>query len=172
MRIMLVPTDMSAASQNMQPYPPSPMYQDIPAPTRIQEVQLTEDLLQQDPWQGVQQDECQEARAQARQYEDYNEEETLDFNCLSFNKYQYPYNGINQYILPNPTMNLIPTRTIQKFTFLLSGKQAVLAIDSGCEGNCIRLDEVRRLDLDIIPLEPDDLVPNHADGKSPLHCTR
>ena len=66
-------------------------------------------------------------------------------------------------------MNLIPTRIIKKFTFLSSGgKQAVLAIDSGCEGNCIRLDEVRRLDIDIIPLEPDDLVPNQADGKSPL----
>ena len=165
MRIMLIPTDISAAPQNIPPYTPSPMYQDIPASTRIQEVQLTEDLLQQ----GEQQDEYQEAQAQAQHYDDYYGEENLDFNCLSFSKHQYPYSCINHNILLNPTMNLIPTRTIQKFTFLSSGKQAVLAIDSGCEGNCIRLDEVRRLDLDIIPLEPDDLVPNQADGKSPLH---
>ena len=100
---MLVPTDISAAPQNIPPYQPAPMYQDIPASTRIQEVQLTEDLLQQ----GEQQDEYQEAQAQAQHY-DYYGEETLDFNCLSFNKYQYPYNGINHNIL-----HVVPTRIQQ-----------------------------------------------------------
>ena len=120
---MHVPTDSSAAPQNIPPYSTFPIYQDIPDSTKIQEVQLTEDLLQH----GEQQDEYQEAQAQAQPYEDYYGEENLDFNCLSFNKYHCPYNGFNHIILPNPTINLIPTRIIQKFTFLSSGKQVVLA---------------------------------------------
>ena len=89
---MLVPTDVSALPQNNPPYSTLPMYQNIPDSTEIQEVQLTEDLLHQ----GEQQDEYQEAQAQNQPYYDYYGEENLDFNCLSFNKYEYPYCGINK----------------------------------------------------------------------------
>ena len=151
--------------QNMPMYQNLPMYQNIPTSPQIQEVQLTEDLLQQ----GDQQEEYQD---QAQAYDEYYEDGNFNFgfNSLSVNKYQYPYHCVipDPPPFPTPTMNLIPTKTIQKFTFLSSGKQAVLAIDSGCEGNCMRLDEVQRLDIDIIPLEQDDLIPNQADGKSPL----
>ena len=94
---MFVPTDISAAPQNIPSYSTYPMYQNIPDSTKIQEVQLTEDLLQH----GEQQDEYQEAQAQAQPYDDYYGEENLNFNCLSFNKYEYPYYGIDHHILPN-----------------------------------------------------------------------
>ena len=46
---------------------------------------------------------------------------------------------------------------------------AVLTIDSGCEGDCIKLDCCRRLGIKILPLDKDDnKVPTLADGKSPL----
>ena len=66
------------------------------------------------------------------------------------------------------TVNLIPTRSIQKFTFLSRGKQATLFIDSGAEADCITIAEADRLHLDILPLEPNDKIPNQADGVSPL----
>ena len=46
---------------------------------------------------------------------------------------------------------------------------AVLTIDSGCEGDCIKLDCCHRLGIQILPLDKDDnKVPTLADGKSPL----
>ena len=42
-------------------------------------------------------------------------------------------------------------------------------MDSGCEGDCIRLDECQRLNIPISPLDnTDNHVPTQADGKSPL----
>ena len=44
-----------------------------------------------------------------------------------------------------------------------------LTIDSGSEGNCIRLDTCQKLNLQILPLDKDEkAVPTQADGKSLL----
>ena len=48
------------------------------------------------------------------------------------------------------------------------GKQASLAIDSGCEADCMTEAEAHRQKLDILPLEINDRTPNQADGVSPL----
>ena len=93
---MLVPTSVSATPQNipsaqhLSSYQNIPMYQSIPTSPQIQEVQLTEDLLQQ----GEQQDEYQDDQGQAQLYDDYYEDENYGFNSLSVNKYQYPYNSV------------------------------------------------------------------------------
>ena len=167
MKILLVPahepdTRLSSASQNN-----TPAFQNFP---QIQEIQLNEDLLQQG---GLQEEYYQDEQANGDNYEDSYD---YDFNIPTVNKYSYPYQSVIPHPIPNPItnpiptpmMNLVPTKRIQQFTFLSFGKQAVLAIDSGGEGNCMRTDEVRRLGIDIIPLGEDDLLPSQADGKSPL----
>ena len=157
MKILFVPTQEPV--RNGPVYHTTPQaYQNSP---QIQEIQLTDDLLQQEDQYEMGQDQLDD---------DYYEDPNIsyDFTNMSLNKYSYPY------ICPipdlSPTINLIPTRSIQKFTFLSTGKQAqaVLAIDSGCEGNCMREDEVNRLGFAIKALDEDDLIPNQADGKSPL----
>ena len=46
----------------------------------------------------------------------------------------------------------------------------MLSLDSGCEGDCIRLDECYRLDIQIKPLDTsDNQIPTQADGKSSLN---
>ena len=69
----------------------------------------------------------------------------------------------------NPTISVIPTRSIQKFSFLNSGSQVTLSIDSGCEGCCMTEAEANRLKIPIIPLDPADKTPNQADGCTPLY---
>ena len=154
MKILLVPAREDAQhSANYNPYP-----------AQIQEIQINDNLLQQ----GADLNEGHEP-------EDYYEDDALDydFNSLSLNKYAYPY----QQIIPDtdtspieaPNINLIPTKSIQKFTFLSSNIQVVLAIDSGCEGNCMTEEEATRLNINILPLDKADLIPNQADGTSQLN---
>ena len=55
-------------------------------------------------------------------------------------------------------------------TFLVNEIVAQLSLDSGCEGDCIRFDECKRLGIPICPLDATDMhVPTQADGKSPLN---
>ena len=66
--------------------------------------------------------------------------------------------------------NNIPVRKIQNVAFFINGKVAQLALDSGCEGDCIREDECYRLNLEIVPLDNTDTnIPTQADGKSILN---
>ena len=45
----------------------------------------------------------------------------------------------------------------------------MLSLDSGCEGDCIRVDECYRLGIQIKPLDySDNQIPTQADGTSPL----
>ena len=60
-------------------------------------------------------------------------------------------------------------RKIQNVAFFINSKVAQLSMDSGCEGDCIRLDECERLNIPIIPLDHTDThIPTQEDGKSPL----
>ena len=66
--------------------------------------------------------------------------------------------------------NNIPVRKIQNIAVYINGKVALLRIDSGCEGDCMREDECVRLDIPIKPLDDSDTrVPTQADGVSPLN---
>ena len=66
-------------------------------------------------------------------------------------------------------INSIPVRKIQNVAFLINGLVTQLALDSGCEGDCIRKDECLRLGIPIQPLDHTDKhMPTQADGKSPL----
>ena len=63
----------------------------------------------------------------------------------------------------------IPIRKVQTLSCEINGKVAPLTIDSGCGGNCARLDTCHRLSIPIRPIDKDDKsVPTQADGKSPL----
>ena len=60
-------------------------------------------------------------------------------------------------------------RKIQNIAVFVNNKVAQLSLDCGCEGDCIRLSECKRLGLKVNPLdESDTLVPLQADGSSPL----
>ena len=60
-------------------------------------------------------------------------------------------------------------RKIQNISFYVNNKVAQLSLDSGCEGDCIRLDECKRLNINIVPLDHTDTqLPTQADGSSPL----
>ena len=49
-------------------------------------------------------------------------------------------------------------------------KPALLSLDSGCEGDCIRESECYRLNIPIKPLDDSDVqIPTQADGHSPLN---
>ena len=66
--------------------------------------------------------------------------------------------------------NSIPVRKIQNVAFFINGIVTQLALDSGCEGDCMRADECLRLGLSIEPLDHTDThLPLQADGKSPLN---
>ena len=130
-------------------------------PARIQEVQFTDELLQQ----GDQEDNFDQegTYGQEKVYEDNWD---YDFNNLVINKRVYPYPCVDPSVeiaknaeASSPNINLVPTKPIQKFTFLSAGKQAELSIDSGAEANCIREDEAIKLKLEIGPLEANDRIP-------------
>ena len=61
--------------------------------------------------------------------------------------------------------NSIPIRKIQNVAFMVNNKVVQLSLDSGCEGDCIRLDECKRLNIQIQPLDhTDTAIPTQADG--------
>ena len=150
MRVFLLP-----AGQNS--------YQDQ-LPAQIQEIHLDQDLVQQG--YPDQQD------VQGAYGNDYEGDYYGDENDFNENKdlYQYDCAPIFSFVnhLPPPTMNIIPTKSIQKFTFICQDKQSVLAIDTGCEGNCMTEAETGRLKLKILPLEQEDIIPNQADRVTKL----
>ena len=125
----------------------------------IQEVHLQPDILRQfQP--GYHQDEAGE---EEQTYGGEGEQEN-DVNFMD------PYENTNSYYYhvlsppendhTNPTVGQVPTRTIQKFTFLNNGKQCILSIDSGSEGDCMSEAEAVRLKLKIMPLDITDRIPN------------
>ena len=60
-------------------------------------------------------------------------------------------------------------RKIQQIAVYIHNKPGILSLDSGCEGDCVRLDECYRLNIQVKPLDASDTqIPTQADGKSPL----
>ena len=153
MRVLLLPPNQQYGSQSPQ----------------VQEVQFHQDLLHQSQpgFYGGQGGEELNG-----DYEGEMDDEMPGFMNQYVNKNPYYYTNLSiQKIHPPdqaPTIGLVPTRKIQKFTFLNHGKQAVLSIDSGSEGDCMLETEAARLNLKILPLEKEDRVPRQADGISPL----
>ena len=149
MRVFLLP-----AGQNS--------YQDQ-LPAQIQEIHLDQGLIQQ----GYP-DQQQAGEDQLGAYgNDYEGDFYYGEDDLNENKDMYQYDCTPNFSLvgqhqslPPPTMNIIPTRSIQRFTFVCQNKQSVLAIDSGCEGNCMTEAEAGRLKVKILPLEQGDRTPN------------
>ena len=163
MRVFLLPTGQAS-------------YQDR-LPAQIQEVQLSSDLLQQG--------EVRQQGEHVQHSDEYGEHEGeyyVEGNDFIDNKYVYEYESgfgflsdtLTPPTFPNinndqpPTINIIPTKSIQKFTFYCQHKQIVLALDTGCEGNCITEAECKRLKLEILPLDVNDRTPNQADGTTSL----
>ena len=67
----------------------------------------------------------------------------------------------------------VPIRKVQSIACEILGKVAALTIDSGCEGDCIKLETCHRLGIKISPIDKNDnKVPTQADGKSPLEIAR
>ena len=61
-------------------------------------------------------------------------------------------------------------RKIQTIAVYVNNRPAILSLDSGCEGDCIRESECIRLNIAIKPLDNTDTsLPKQADGYSPLH---
>ena len=78
---------------------------------------------------------------------------------------QYPYSSSIQTV----NFNALPIRKVQTISAKINDINETLTIDSGSEGNCIRLDTCQKLNLKILPLDRDDRsVPTQADGKSLL----
>ena len=158
MRVLLLPTEQQASPDRY-------------LPAQIQEIQLSPELIQQG-------DQSQYVEEQHGAYGgDYEQETGYDYDFME-NKDSFYYDFVphtsqandasNDTYHDTVAVNVIPTRSIQKFTFLCHKKQAILAIDSGCEGNCITEAETKRLGIKILPLEPEDKVPSQADGSSIL----
>ena len=60
-------------------------------------------------------------------------------------------------------------RKIQTIAVYINNRPAILSLDSGCEGDCIRESECLRLNIAIKPLDNTDTsLPKQADGYSPL----
>ena len=60
-------------------------------------------------------------------------------------------------------------RKIQNIAVYINDKSALISLDSGCEGDCIRMDECYRLNIPIEPLDSTDTnLPSQADGTSAL----
>ena len=60
-------------------------------------------------------------------------------------------------------------RKIQNIAVYINDKSALISLDSGCEGDCIRMDECHRLNIPIQPLDSTDTdLPSQADGTSAL----
>ena len=140
-------------------------------PVQVQEIQLNEALLQQVGLGQGNGGEYQEASIT-----DYQDPSTGDqTDDFTDNKYYESYPAIpdddetDETDEPSPpNISLIPTRLIQKFTFLHKGLQTVLAVDSGAEGDCITEEEASRLGIKVLPLDGGDRVPQQADGNTPL----
>ena len=63
----------------------------------------------------------------------------------------------------------MPIRKVQSISAKINGIPENLTIDSGSEGNCIRLSTCQKLQLPVRKLDADDQsTPTQADGKSPL----
>ena len=143
----------------------------------VQEVTIPENVLQQysDPNQyGYDYEQTAELDA-------FELTSQADTNVNYGNKDSYNYSlfpqscdstGVQQleetYTTPSPTVSAVKTRCIQQFTALHDGKQAVLSIDSGCEGACMVEQESKRLGTKVLPLDSDDVIPRQADGVTPL----
>ena len=127
----------------------------LPQLPRIQEISLTPELLQQTAEQLT----YTEEESHLPSTDPQNDVNHYNKDFEYYYRLNFP-SGVD--------INLIPTRPIQKFTFLHRGKQAVLAIDSGGEGNCMTEEEAIRLGIPILPLEPGDKIPNQADGQTKL----
>lgn len=101
----------------------------------------------------------------ATQYhvEPVENKEFLSYSPVSFQNVRYYQN-------PEPIhVNSVPIRKVQNIACEVHGKVTALTIDSGCEGNCIRLDTCNHLGIEVLPLDKDDhKVPTQADGESPL----
>ena len=65
--------------------------------------------------------------------------------------------------------NALPIRKVQTISAKINDINETLTIDSGSEGNCIRLDICQKLNLKVSPLDKDDRsIPTQADGQSLL----
>ena len=103
----------------------------------------------------------QETASQGDSYDDRFSEIPVDEYNTMLNK------DVNQYPMPI-TLNLIPTAKIQQFVFSYKGRIAILSIDSGAEGDCIKEEAALRLGITILPLNDTDIIPRLADGSTSL----
>ena len=73
-----------------------------------------------------------------------------------------PTNGVK--------IQALPIRKVQTLSVKINDSlDNILTIDSGAEGNCMRLEMCKKLNLKVRPLDKDDhCTPTQADGKSPL----
>ena len=140
---------------------------------RIQEIQLQPSLL----------DQSQPGQPEAAQEEEYYDDSPQNYDSELYDDYTQSlankdyYYYLDSSLFPsthhdsdttpdtttttlNPTVSVIPTRSIQKFSFLNKGSQAQLSLDSGCEGCCMTEAEAIRLGVPIIPLDPADNIPH------------
>ena len=140
-------------------------------PAQVQEIQLSGNMLQQVQQVGYEGQEEEQVDFQ----EGGEQEQYGDGGDFYLNKDYTSYSSLtdddgnddDHASTKPPNIALIPTRRIQKFSFLYHGKQVVLAVDSGAEGDCITEKEARRLGILILQLEAGDRIPQQADG-SPL----
>ena len=85
----------------------------------------------------------------------YDNKDSLQYSCSSST--------------PTLNFNSLPIRKVQTISVKINDMNETLTIDSGSEGNCIRLDTCQKLNLQILPLDKDEkAVPTQADGKSLL----
>ena len=69
----------------------------------------------------------------------------------------------------NVKVQQMSIRRVQTLSAKINGQNEVLTIDSGLEGNCVKLETCNKLGLPVLPLDDDDRsVPTQADGLSPL----
>ena len=97
-------------------------------------------------------------------YDDANYDDNKEHEC-----YPMFYNSLSC----NETevkFQALPIRKVQTISVKINQSiDEILTIDSGSEGNCMRLDTCNRLGLKVLPLDKDDFsLPTQADGQSPL----
>ena len=89
----------------------------------------------------------------------------LSYSAVSFQLQRLKYASPPEQV----SVASVPIRKVQTIACEIMGKVAALTIDSGCEGDCIKLDCCHKLGIKIQPLDKDDhRIPTQADGKSPL----
>ena len=94
--------------------------------------------------------------------DDYDNKDSAFYSCSSPNFQSISSSQVH--------CNALPIRKVQTISAKINGVTEALTIDSGSEGNCIRLDTCSKLSLSVLPLDKDDQsVPTQADGQSPLH---